>query len=127
MVHPSPPEGPPPPAPGPERRQHPRARGDWPVSIETAEGRYEARVRDVSEAGVCFFLEHPVREMSILKVELDLALPEGQRRVIAQGAVVRCEKISAALDHYEVAVFLHDIAEPDRRWLRAFVQSRDPH
>ena len=107
---------------GAERRKHPRKRVEWPVSIETSEGRYSARVRDVSEAGVCFFIDHPIEEMSVLKVELDLKLKKGQRRIVAQGAVVRCEKIALSVDHYEIAVFLHDMAAPDRETVAAYVK-----
>jgi hypothetical protein len=35
---------------------------------------------------------------------------------------VRCERISAHLEHYEIAVFLHEIAEDQRARLATFVK-----
>jgi hypothetical protein len=78
----------------------------------------EVRLRDLSAAGLCFFSEEPFREMTLLQVRLDL--PE-QAPLSASGAVVRCQRISRHLEHYEVAVFLHGLAESDRRRLQAFV------
>jgi hypothetical protein len=70
---------------------------------------------------VCFFLDRPVKLMTILSVELDLPVEDGVRHVRGQGAVVRCEKISDHLDHYEIALFLSDLAEPDRDAVESFV------
>ena len=33
------------------------------------------------------------------------------------------ERISAALDHYEIAVFLQDMASPDRETIATYVES----
>ena len=104
-----------------DRRRWPRAKADWPVQLSMDGGRFEARVRDVSRAGVCFFLDRPVKLMTILSVELDLPMEDGVRHVRGQGAVVRCEKISDRLDHYEIALFLSDLAEPDRDAVESFV------
>lgn len=106
---------------GRNRRRHPRARGDWPVIVELSDGPHQARVRDVSKGGVSFYLDRPIPEMTLLSVEFDLPCPAGLRRIRGTGAVVRCEKISAALDHYEVAVFLTEMADPDRATIEAFV------
>ena len=57
-----------------DRRQWPRADADWPVRLLLPEGHFEARVRDVSRAGLCFFLDRPIPEMTSLR--LDLELPE---------------------------------------------------
>ena len=43
---------------GRDRRRWPRAKADWPITLDLPEGRYEARVRDISQAGVCFFLNN---------------------------------------------------------------------
>ncbi len=104
-----------------DRRRWPRAKADWPVQLSMDGGRFEARVRDVSRAGVCFFLDRPVKLMTILSVELDLPVEGGVRHVRSQGAVVRCEKISDHLEHYEIALFLSDLAEPDRDAVESYV------
>lgn len=114
-----------PPAPSPdaasERRRWTRARADWPISIELDDGRHEARVRDVSRSGVCFFLDRPVREMTLLRVEFELPVRGGVRRVGGSGVVVRCERIAAVVDHYEIAVFVQDMAPPDRDTIADYV------
>jgi hypothetical protein len=104
-----------------DRRRWPRAKADWPVQLSLPDGRFEARVRDISRAGVSFFLDRPVNLMTVLSVELDLPVEGGVRHVRGQGAVVRCEKISDRLDHYEIALFMSDLAEPDRDAVDGFV------
>lgn len=110
---------------GSERRRWSRASADWPVSLGLADGRFEARVRDVSQAGVCFFLDRPVAMMSVLGVDLELPVPGGKRLVKGRGVVVRCERISERIDHYEIAVYLDELAQPDREVLAAYVAERN--
>ncbi|QDU85174.1 PilZ domain protein [Planctomycetes bacterium Pla163] len=103
-----------------ERRRHARARHDGPLTVLVAGRAMDVRLRDLSAAGLCFFSEEPLDEMSLLDVRLDL--PDGvDDEFRAKGAVVRCERISPHLAHYEVAVFLHDIADTQRHRLRDFV------
>lgn len=106
---------------GRERRQWERARAEWPITITLEDGSHEARIRDVSRGGVCFFLDRPVREMTTLRIEFDLPVGSGTRRISGVGVVVRSEKISQAIDHYEIAVFLQDMAQPDRETIEAYV------
>lgn len=106
---------------GRERRQWERARAEWPITITLEDGSHEARIRDVSRGGVCFFLDRPVREMTTLRIEFDLPVDSGTRRISGVGVVVRSEKISQAIDHYEIAVFLQDMAQPDRETIEAYV------
>ncbi len=110
---------------GAERRRHPRAEADWTVEIALEGGTQRARLRDVSRIGLCFHTEQPIPMMTVLSVGLDLPVPHGVRRVTGSGAVVRCERISPALEHYEVALFLHDMSESDRDALDEHVQARD--
>lgn len=104
-----------------ERRSWRRARADWPITVALDDGTHEAKLRDVSRSGICFFLDRPVREMTALDVEFDLPVESGLRRIRGLGVVVRCERISAVLDHYEIAVFLQDMAAPDRDTVEAYV------
>lgn len=107
---------------GRERRQWPRARAEWPITVLLDDGPHEARIRDVSRGGVCFFLDRPVKEMTTLRIEFDLPVGEGLRQISGAGVVVRSERISQVLDHYEIAVFLQDIAQPDRETIEAYVE-----
>ena len=118
---------------GRERRAHPRATADWPLSIRMTSGKHAgvhtARVRDLSRAGVCFYLEHPLPLMTVLEIVLELPTgapgeTNGKRSVRGTGAVVRCEPISAAMAHYEVAVFIQEMEEADRSALEAHVARR---
>jgi hypothetical protein len=109
---------------GKERRRWARASADWPISLSLDDGTFEARVRDISQAGVCFFLDRPVPMMTVLRIDLDLPVENGKRMVQGRGVVVRCERISERIEHYEIAVFLDDLAQPDREVLAAYVEKR---
>lgn len=112
------------PAPGPrgaERRRWARAGADLPITVNLSGENRQARVRDISRAGVCFFLDRPIPMMTVLELSMSLRVREGLRTIGGYGAVVRCEKISRALDHYEIAVFLHDMAEADRQSIEEYV------
>jgi len=106
-----------------DRRQWPRADADWPIRLLLPEGHFEARVRDISRAGICFFLDRPIQEMTTLRIDLELPVQGGMRFVRGDVVVVRCDKISERLDHYEIAAFLSNMAEPDRDALDAFVDA----
>lgn len=124
MVHRSPNAADPsPPSGGRERRRHARAHADLPITVLLDDGVHEAKIRDVSRGGVCFFLDRAVPEMTALRLEFDLPIPPGVRRITGQGAVVRCEKIARMIDHYEIAVFMHDMADPDRETIARYVAS----
>ncbi len=105
---------------GRERRQHPRAALEWPITIALAEGSFEARLRDISASGLCFFLDRKVPEMTVLQLAFEL----GGQRIRCKGAVVRCAPISPRLDHYEIAVFLHEVQDSTRAAIESYVQAR---
>ena len=109
---------------GAERRRHERARADWPITVVLDDGVHEAKIRDVSRGGVCFFLDRPVPEMTTLKIEFDIPVDGGVRRIRGDGAVVRCERIARNLEHYEIAVFMQDMALPDRDTVERYVRRR---
>lgn len=110
------------PAPkGAERRRWLRVACDIPVTLNLGGSRCEAKLRDLSRAGACFFLDRPVPLMTVLELSLELRMPRGVRRIRGSGAVVRCERIAKALDHYEIAVFVHEMAELDRKAIEEFL------
>lgn len=109
---------------GAERRRWARANLDLPITVTLPGGKSEARVRDVSRAGVCFFLDRPIPMMTVLEVALDLATPSGVKHIAGHGAVVRCEKIAKAIQHWEIAVFLHEMSDADRRAIEEYVGAR---
>jgi len=118
------PDRPVPSRPASERRRWARADADIPVTISLVGGKSQARVRDVSRAGVCFYLDRAIPLMTVLEVALELRTPAGVRRVAGHGAVVRCEKIAKAVEHYEIALFVHEMSDADRKTVEEFVASR---
>jgi hypothetical protein len=106
-----------------ERRAHPRAACDWPITIQLQDGAHPGRLRDVSRAGISFFLDRRIPEMTILSVRIELpaARRSGQDWIDGRGVVVRCQPISRGVEHYEVAVFLDTLSEADRERLSSFV------
>lgn len=111
---------------GAERRRWPRANAELPLSISLGGATHQARVRDISRAGICFYLDRAVPLMTVLSVEMDASAAGAGRKLRGQGAVVRCAKISPTLSHYEVALFFHDMADADRAALDALVRARLP-
>lgn len=114
---------------GRERRRHPRATLDCPVTVQLQDGPIEARLRDVSRAGLCFYLDRRIPEMTILRMALELpARPGGPKlKIEGSGVVVRCLPIARNVEHYEVAVFLNDMSEDSREELDAYIGALQPH
>lgn len=109
-------------AKGAERRRHQRAPADWPITIVLDDGVHQAKIRDVSRGGVSFFLDRPIPEMTMLRVQFDIPVEGGVRKIQGLGAVVRCERIARNLEHYEIAVFVQDMALPDRETVDGYVR-----
>ena len=110
---------------GRERRAHPRAVCDGSLTLQLDEGAYPARLRDVSRAGISFYLDRPVAEMTVLAVRIELPARGGAEaiRIDGRGVVVRCLAISKSVDHYEIAVFLNELLDSQRESLDRFVAS----
>jgi hypothetical protein len=108
---------------GRERRAHPRAACDGTITLTLEDGIHQARLRDVSRAGIAFFLDRPLKEMTILSVRIELAA-KGRAQateIEGRGAVVRCLPIARGVEHYEIALFLNDMSELQRERLDTFV------
>jgi hypothetical protein len=118
------PETPKPQKSGAERRRWPRAGIELPVTIVLDGMHHEAKVRDISRAGVSFYLERPIPLMTVLGLSLDLHFGSRKHPIRGQGAVVRCERISPSLQQYEIALFLHDLSESDREAIDNHVKAR---
>jgi PilZ domain-containing protein len=107
-----------------ERRAHPRVPCDCALTIQMEDGAHAARLRDISRAGLCFFLDRAVPEMTLLAVRIELPGRAGPAVPIeARGVVVRCLPISRGVEHFEIAVFLSDLADSQRERLDAFVST----
>jgi len=88
--------------------------------------REEVKLRDLSAAGACFFHDRAIPEMTLLELAMELPGPgpSAPRAIVARGAVVRCQQISPRVEHFEIAVFLHDIRDDDRRALAEWVRTQ---
>ncbi|MBL8857398.1 MAG: PilZ domain-containing protein [Planctomycetes bacterium] len=109
-----------------DRRRWARAQSDLPITVAVAGSKNPARVRDVSRAGVCFFLDRPIPLMTVLEVTLEMKTAKGKQAIHGHGAVVRCERIAKGVEHFEIAVFLHEMSEADRGLMEAYVGTRPP-
>ncbi|NQU48445.1 MAG: PilZ domain-containing protein [Planctomycetes bacterium] len=110
-----------------ERRAHPRANA--PEIPLTLIGSDEVlRVRDISQSGVAFYSESPVPLMT--RVQFQIQLPDSARdteqTVVGEGAVVRCERLSPALGHYEIAVFFQHLEKGCLDHLQDYMQRALP-
>ena len=100
-----------------ERRRHPRfAVDNLPVLVGDGQA---LRVRDLSRTGACFFSETQVRVMTHVRFLFEL--PGQDVKVAGEGVVVRCERISPAVGHYEVALFFQDLDRASEKVLEAYL------
>ncbi len=106
-----------------ERRAHPRAKApELPLTLIGSD--HVLRVRDISQSGVAFYSESPVPLMT--RVQFQIALPAGEgedeHMITGEGAVVRCERLSPALGHYEIAVFFQHLEKGSLDFLKAYME-----
>ncbi|MCH2101979.1 MAG: PilZ domain-containing protein [Planctomycetes bacterium] len=104
-----------------ERRAHPRfAVPDLPLKL--AGSGSPLRVREISQSGVAFFADSPVAMMTRVKFEIELPTEgDDSPQVSGEGAVVRCERLSPTLGHYEVAVFFQHLNGNSLRDLKDYL------
>lgn len=128
-----------------DQRMHPRTTGAFTLSLDlpSAESR-GIRVKDLSQAGVCCFLDEPIPIMT--EVSMRLVIPGADNKsteIQCNGAVVRCDphdesvagapgsdraSVSAGPSPrsgpFEVAIFFLDLDEPERGVIDRYVRSR---
>lgn len=105
-----------------ERRAHPRvAAPELPLRL--ADGANALRVRDISQSGVAFFSESSIPLWTTVKFELELPGPDGEAQTVrGEGAIVRCDRVSPAVGHYEVAVFFQHLDRDALNNLKAYLR-----
>lgn len=109
-----------------ERRRSKRAPADLPITIDSSTGRLKARVRDLSNSGICFFLPEPMPEMTAVKVDLELPIGGKIEKISGDGAVVRCQRIASGVEHYEVAIFFTHLRDEGKKILDGYVTAKLP-
>ena len=106
-----------------ERRRAMRVKALLPIRLQARDADHEARLRDISTAGLCCFFPEPIPEMTLVGVDLEL---NGKPHEI-EGAVVRC--LDAGEEGYEIAIFFTNLPGPIRVQLGQLVaeRQRDGH
>ncbi len=102
------------------RRRAMRVHGDLPLQIEARDARADARLRDISTAGLCCVFPEPIPEMTLIRIGIEV---DGSRHDM-EGAVVRCAKDRVS-DGYEVAVFFTNLPERTKDSLHNYVEGRE--
>lgn len=106
---------------GRERRRHPRLKVEnLPLSLDGSGG---LRVRDLSRSGVCVFSDKPLRMMTHVRFQFRLPRQPASE-VAGSGVVVRCERLSPALGHYEIAIFFQDFDAGAESTLMAYLAAQ---
>jgi hypothetical protein len=128
-----------------DQRAHPRTTGGFTLSLDLPSPESRGiRVKDISQAGVCCFLDEPIPIMT--EVSLRLIIPGADNKsteIECNGAVVRCDPphesvagapgTDCAADSanpsprpgpFEVAIFFLDLDEPERGVIERYVRSR---
>lgn len=106
-----------------ERRRAPRAQADFPIQIGGAAAR-PARLKDISEIGLCCHCGERIDEMTLLAI--DLQLPGARAHHLVKGAVVRCEPLRQQQGSYELAVYFTEIAPQTKAALQQLVAAGKP-
>ena len=109
-----------------ERRGAPRVAERISIAVTDAKTELRTETTNLSAAGAYCILDRFIPPMT--KLQLDLELPDGSRRVRIRctGVVVRVEPVVAEgqLGRYQTAIFFSDLSERDRAAISQFVQRR---
>jgi c-di-GMP-binding flagellar brake protein YcgR len=107
-------------AAGPERRRAPRVHARFPIQLSTENGTLHGVLRDISTAGLCCQIPTALREMTLVRMRLEL--PGVREPAEVEGVVVRAEKLpDKSPATYDVAMFFATISVGARRAIEAFV------
>lgn len=106
-----------------ERRRAPRAKASFPVQLNLRAEAAPATLKDISSNGLCCRFHEPIREMTL--VHMDLRLPGTGSAHGVDGVVVRCDKLRGeSPPAYEVAVYFTGIAPEARAAIHGFVTTQ---
>ncbi len=108
-------------ATGRERRRAPRVHAGFPIHLSTETGTLEGVLRDISSVGLCCQIPAALREMTLVRMRLEL--PGVREPAEVEGVVVRAEKLRDKTPAtYDVAMFFATISPAARQSIEAFVQ-----
>ena len=97
---------------GEDRRRYPRSRRATIGASDDGPGVVN-HIDNISETGVLCHTVKPVPLMTKLGIAFTLSKPS-ERRIEAEGIVVRCEPHELGDDHFMVAILFTRISDADR-------------
>jgi hypothetical protein len=104
-----------------ERRRAPRVRASFPIQLTCETGVLHGVLRDISTVGLCCQIPAALREMTLVRMRLEL--PGVAAAADVEGVVVRTEKVpNKTPATYDVAMFFASITPKARTTIAAFVQ-----
>jgi len=106
---------------GEERRRYPRSRRGLPVVVDETGPGVLNHVDNISANGVLCHTVKPVALMTRMRILLDLPKPF-ERRIDAEGIVVRCDPHEKGDDHFKVAILYTKVDEEDLEAIHKFVE-----
>ncbi|MFO1052418.1 MAG: PilZ domain-containing protein [Planctomycetota bacterium] len=109
--------------PGIERRRAARAKAEFSIRLAERDGMRPARLKDLSTSGLCCYFGEAMREMTLLRIALEIPGAVGTHEV--QGAVVRCAKLrDVSPPTYEIAIFFTQLPAACRQAIHDFVAAQ---
>ena len=107
---------------GEELRKHPRSTSGFVGIEDAARPGVLNRVQNISCSGVLCQTAEPVPLMTKMRVVLELPRPV-ERRVEAEGIVVRCDRDENGGDHYDIAILYRNLTDDGYQAIRDFVDN----
>lgn len=108
-------------AAGSERRRFPRSHSSVPARAAEVGPDVFNHVDNVSANGVLCHTNRSVALMTRMRITLELPKPF-ERRIDADGVVVRCDPHDEEEGHYRVAILFTRIADEDHDAIHKFVE-----
>lgn len=105
---------------GEERRRYPRSRSKLNVVKQEDDGILN-HVDNISANGVLCHTANAVDLMTRMRIVIDLPSP-AEKRIDAQGVVVRCDPESKSSEGYKVAILFTKISDDDHDAIHRFVE-----
>lgn len=104
---------------GRERRKFPRSKRGFRVAEPAGDGLL-THVENISANGVLAYTVKPIPSMTIMGITLDLPKPV-DRRIEAEGVVVRCDPEKEEAENYQVAILFTRMSANDRAAVESWV------
>lgn len=105
-----------------DRRRYPRSRRGLSVLRDASGPGVLNHVDNISANGVLCHTVKPVPLMTRMSIALELPKPF-DRRLEAEGIVVRCDPDEKGDDHFKVAILFTKLDDEDHAAIRKYVES----